>query len=128
MESSKASPESEAVFLIQKEEWIQDLASLVTESLGIDSDLATSAVRWASLWIDDFNLAMQETPAADQDQLETILFKTNKSAFEKAETLSRDSNGLPSAKAVVVARESFLISFKDMAFREQLRDLLSAAE
>lgn len=103
--------EEEAALLDEKEHWIQRIAEEIGQTRSIDREAAIAATRWASLWIDDFKILMDEERPTSREAIKRLVDQAWHSSLDRSEGVPRYPAGAPSLRAIIAAKDAFCLSF-----------------
>lgn len=118
----------EAELLAQKEAWVQQIADIVVENIGVNLKTALAGAHWASLWMDDLKVLMAQRVYGTKEELKELINQAWSSSLARAETISRYpglsvNDRCPSLVSIRAANEAFCLAFGEEA--DFARELIS---
>lgn len=104
--------EQDAQLLADKEEWCRHAAGVICANHPkLEFQVALAAARWASMWIDDLKLLIEECEHGSLDELTALITAAKASSFERADGLNCYPSGAPSIRTYIAAQEAFELAF-----------------
>ncbi|MBI3984215.1 hypothetical protein HY346_02855 [Candidatus Microgenomates bacterium] len=112
------SGEEGAGMLVAKEQWAQRMADRVSAGRDIDREVAVSACRLASLWVDDFQSLMTTEASDSLGGVKGLIERARRTAFARSEDIPRYPGdppmaGPPALRVIIAATDAFILSFDE---------------
>lgn len=117
--------DQEAALLAEKEEWCRQTAAAIRDFRGLDYPTALAAARWASMWLDDFKIRLQESPPRDADDIRAAMKAAEASSLLRADGIPRYPSGVPAIRVIIAVRDAFVSAFDEQE-RANVRQIIHA--